>query len=245
MDRAPRACCTPRRICSILVTLGLVVGMLAVTASVTVSTAGAAACLARDGTTSSRHLQSIIDGASTGDTIRIWGTCIGHFKIPGGGTATSLTLVGKGKKKATLDGNDSGQVVFVDSSETVTFMDLLITNGNFTDYGGGIYNSQGTVNLRGTTRVTGNTGFRGGGIYNYQGTVTMRFKAHVNGNTATDEGGGGIYNYQGTVRIRGKARVNGNTAPTSGGGIYNDGGTLVGATAGVNVKNNIPDNIGP
>jgi hypothetical protein len=136
-------------------------------------------------------------------------------------------------------------VVHVEPSVTVTFLDLLITNGHLADYGGGIYNNHGIVNLRGTTRVIGNTGFRGGGIYNLQGTVTMRFKARVNGNTATDEGGGGIYNYQGTIRMRGKARVNGNSAPTSGGGVYNDGGTLVGAIAGANVRHNIPDNIAP
>ncbi len=244
MDRVIRGHRLPRRSFSILATVGLVAGMLAVTASVTAK-AGAATCLAKDGVTSSSDLQSIIDGASTGDRIRIRGTCIGHFDIPGGGSATSLKFVGKGRSRATLDGNDSSQVVYVHSSGSVTFQDLLITNGSWNDYGGGILISQSAVNLTGTTRVKGNTGFRGGGIYSYQGALTLSEEAQVNGNTATTEGGGGIYNYQGTVRIKGKARVKGNTAPTSGGGIYNDGGNLRHAIAGVNVRHNVPDDIAP
>ncbi len=49
----------------------------------------------------------------------------------------------------------------------------------------------------------------------------------------------------GTLTLQGHARVNGNTA-SDGGGIYNDlgdGGVLIGATAGVNVKFNLPNNI--
>lgn len=238
MDRAPEKRHAPGRVLSILAILGLVAGMLALS-----STADAATCLAKDKAKSSSNLQSIIDGASTGDTIVIKGTCVGNFLIPGAGAATSLTLMAK--KKATLNGNHSGQVVNVGNNETVTFKNLLITNGHFGDYGGGIYNYMGTLHLTGTTHVNGNTGYRGGGIYNDEGTVILSGKAHVNGNTATPEGGGGIYSYEGTVDLSGKAQVDGNTASTSGGGIYNDGATLVGAVAGVNVKSNHPDNIAP
>ena len=57
-------------------------------------------------------------------------------------------------------------------------------------------------------------------------------------NTATT--GGGIYN-GGTLTLNDASSVSGNTA-TTGGGIYNGGGSVSGATDGVNVYNNTPNN---
>lgn len=71
------------------------------------SAASAADCVAKDGATVSDDLQSIIDGATTGDTIIITGTCVGNFSVPGAGSATNLTLAGKRMAISwnTLDGN--------------------------------------------------------------------------------------------------------------------------------------------
>lgn len=233
--RIARARRTSRRMVSIVATVGLMAGILAITAP----TADAVTCLAKDGTQSNSNLQTIINGASTGDTIVIKGVCVGNFAIPGGGIATSLTLTGKGKK-VTLNGNNAGPVVFVDTSETVTFKNLLITNGFGAKGGGGIV-SDGTVNLTGATKVNGNRAYAGGGILNNGGTLNLGGKVQVDGNTATL--GGGIYNFESTVTMNGHAQVNGNTATSDGGGIYNNGGTLVGAVAGGNVKSNNPDDI--
>lgn len=123
-----------------------------------VSTAGATTCLAKDGSVSNSNLQTIIDGAYTGDTIVITGTCVGNFSIPGGGSAASLTLVGKGE--ATLDGDHSGTVVHVRPSETVTLKNLLITNGA-ADTGGGIYNDGAIINLSRNAQVRATTPPRG------------------------------------------------------------------------------------
>ncbi|MGZ6546136.1 MAG: hypothetical protein ACXVEI_12570, partial [Actinomycetota bacterium] len=146
------------------------------------------------------------------------GVCVGNFSIPGAGAASSLTLVGKGSPKATLNGNASGSVVTVDSSETVTFKNLLITNGNAAN-GGGIENF-GTVNLTGTTQVNSNKATNGGGVYNF-GTLDLRGNAQVNNNSA--EFGGGIFSFaivlDPPVTLRGEAEVDNNTATLNGGGI--------------------------
>jgi hypothetical protein len=212
LDRERR---TSRRILSILALSALVAGMVGITAS----TASAATCEAKDGMVSSSNLQTIIDGASTGDTILIKGTCVGNFVIPGGGSATNLTLVGQRRAVSlnTLDGNGSGSVLEVDAGTTVTLKGLRITDGN---------------------------AFQGGGIFNDHGTVRLKGRTHVLGNTVTGDGGG-IFNSVGNLFLSGKARVNGNTAAGYGGGIYNNVGALVGATAGVNVKSNTPNDIAP
>ena len=85
-----------------------------------------------------------IDFASTGDTITIKGTCVGNFQIPGGGTATSLTLLGKGRGgKPILDGATTGSVVAV-SGANVTVKNLLVTNGLASYTGGGSTHQEAT-----------------------------------------------------------------------------------------------------
>ena len=50
----------------------------------------------------------------------------------------------------------------------------------------------------------------------------------------------------GSVSLNGAVKVNRNTAGFGGGGIFNDAGAfLSGATAGVNVRFNEPDDIAP
>ena len=196
-----------------------------------VSTAGATTCMAKDGSVSNTNLQTIIDGAYTGDTIVITGTCVGNFSIPGGGSASSLTLVGKGTPMAILDGNHSGTVLHVDPSETVTIKNLLITNGqgsgnvsDLSNTGGGIHNEGGTVNLRNTMVSGNNAATLGGGIANDHGTLNLS-GAHVNQNTASF-GGIGIYNNYGTVNLNRDTQVNLNSGGNSAGGIYNYRGSV-------------------
>jgi hypothetical protein len=115
-------------------------------------------------------------------------------------------------------------------------------------HGGGIYNSYvlfpggSTTNLNGSAQVNLNTAAAdGGGIYNYFGTLSVNDLAQVDGNDANH--GGGIYNF-GTTNLNGSAQVNLNTAATDGGGILRCGAdTLNGASDGVNVKDNVPNNI--
>jgi hypothetical protein len=99
-------------------------------------------------------------------------------------------------------------------------------NGNTARYGGGIYNYitaiARTLTLENTT-VSGNTaGDYGGGIYNSSGTLELT-NTTVSGNTA--DYGGGIYNSSGTLELT-NATVSGNTAGHYGGGICNPYSTL-------------------
>src|SRR5690606_27737536 len=66
----------------------------------------------------------------------------------------------------------------------------------------------------------------GGGIYNYEGTLTIN-NSTVSDNRAS-RSGGGIYNYEGTLTIN-NSTFSGNSAHGAfgiGGGIVNDEGTL-------------------
>ena len=116
---------TSQRTIPVLSALGLIGALLAIN----VSAASAAPCLAKIGRiASSSNLQTIIDGATTGDTIVVKGDCLGDFQIPGAGSATTLTLKGGGS----LNGNAWGTTLTIAPGETVTIKDLFITNGTGT-----------------------------------------------------------------------------------------------------------------
>jgi hypothetical protein len=184
-------------------------------------------------------LQDAIDKAGSGNNLEVRGLCIGNFTID-----KSLTLVGVAKNGypvAQLDGNQTGSVLSVYSSVTVT--DLTITNGDTGTDGGGIFNDDGgTLTMNGSSSVSGNTaGDDGGGIYN-AGTLTMNDSSSVSGNTASVDGGG-IFN-SGILTMNDSSTVSGNTSGNDGGGIFSCG-ALVGASdaSGGNVYDNDPNNI--
>jgi hypothetical protein len=113
--------------------------------------------------------------------------------------------------------------------------------------GGGILN-HGILTLRNLSSVKGNTtgtNGPGGGIAN-GGTLTMKGASSVRRNVANNAHGGGIYNDSGTVTMNGASSVRRNVAVNDiGGGIFNDSGSLIGAVAGGNVSDNVPDDIAP
>jgi hypothetical protein len=115
--------------------------------------------------------------------------------------------------------------------------------------GGGIYN-EGTLTLRNDSSVRRNrtlSNGSGGGIANL-GTLTMNGTSSVRRNIATDADGGGIFmtNTVARVTMNGQSSVRRNTAINGlGGGIFRRFGTLIGAVAGGNVSDNIPDDIAP
>jgi Cep192 domain 4 len=198
-------------------------------ASASVALTGSATalgCATNSGTgENSNNLQTIIDNASAGDTIDISGTCAGHFGID-----KNLTLAGVADTSPTLDGQNNGRVLLVQSGVSVALNDLTITNGNFV-LGAGILN-RGTVTLNGSTSVSGNAGGssgNGAGIANGDSvgtsTLIMNGSSSVSGNTAGIDGPG-IYNNGGTVTLNDSSSVHGNSSGGSGGGIYNGGGTV-------------------
>ncbi len=231
-----------------LVVSSLVAAMVGLAAS----PAGAARvrCQVRNLTTHVKYggrLQSAIDAAANGDTIRIAGRCIGNFSVPGAGSVTRLTLVGQpGRKlRSTLDGNGSGTVLtldFVTSAVHLTIRNLRITGGEL-----GIY-ALGDVTMDGRSSVSGNAG---GGIFT-PGTLVMNDRSSVSGNKGTgidDEGGvimndwssvsgntgdlgGGIFDDDTYLSLNDHALVTGNTAEL-GGGIYEIGRVILSGQASV------------
>lgn len=141
---------------------------------------------------------------------------------------TPITINGN---QATIDGTDSFRVFEVDAPGSLAARDLTITGGSAQDFGGGIVNVGGTVNLD-HSQVTGNSaGDAGGGIASATfdpssvATLTLR-NTSVSDNQQTagpddpnNLGGGGIANIDGTATLD-HSQVNGNTAQGFvGGGI--------------------------
>jgi predicted outer membrane repeat protein len=217
-----------RYVLSVAFAVSVVSGVL----TTTEVSAAATTCKARDVTTKSpprSNVQEVLDGAKPGDTIEIRGLCVGNLTIE-----KDVTLAGVPTNKypqATLHGTGGNvghtPVLYVGRLVAVelTVHDLTITGGG-SDFGGGIFNVFGTINLTGATRVTGNRSNLGGGggIYNADGTVNLYDSSSVSGNTGFYPGGGGISN-DSLVTLNDHASVSGNTVPAlqQGGGIYNDG----------------------
>ena len=249
MDRASRERRTPRRMISILATIGLVAAML----GILVPAAGAVVntCRARNvtqGTPSGSDLQAVIAAAAPDDRIAVKFVCVGNFTID-----KSLTLVGRRTPEVPrpiLHANGAGRVLVVSARVTLTYFTItggnvaysgggvrnaktgiltltstVVSVNNAAGGGGGIYNRNGIVNLKNTV-VSGNTAAYGGGIYSHAGTLTLRGASSVSGNTVAN-GGGGIFNQvrTSTVTLNGTSSVTANTA-FIGGGIFNESGIL-------------------
>ena len=94
-------------------------------------------------------LQSAVDAASAGDTLRVKGTCVGNTTI-----TTSLTIAGR--PRATLDGNHAGSVITIASptgTDLVTLSGLTITRGTADFDGGGITNFGSRLTLIDSTII--------------------------------------------------------------------------------------------
>jgi hypothetical protein len=223
------------------------------------ATASTPACRVRNvdtGTTyvgSGANLQTAIDEATSGATLRIRGVCVGGFRIESEERGRQLTLVGVATERVPvprLDAQQRRRVLTIRRTD-VTIRNLLLTNG-FAEYaGGGIYTSGGTLTLTGTTVVSRNYApAYGGGIFALNGTVVLRSDAAVLRNGSEHGGGivahhivmtgassvgrngaisaGGIRTYRGTITMRDTATVVRNTAWAGrGGGIFIAQGTVL------------------
>ena len=134
--------------------------------------------------------------------------------------AHSITISGtSGNTSDSLNGNNSGSVLTISTSVSVTILNLTITEGM--DSGIKITNSSAEVTLGTGAVITKNdntVATNGGGIYN-SGTLKILDGAFISDNHADSGKGGGIYNYFGTVIMEG-GEISGNSA-NYGGGIYN------------------------
>lgn len=153
------------------------------------------------------NLQTAIDNAAAGSTIRITGTCTGRFRIDG----KDLTLVGP----AVLDAAKVGSVLTV-SLSNLTLKSLTIQNGSGAHGGGIDFSTFHTLTLDNVT-VSGNSAQLGGGIFNDAATKPAIIRnSVVSGNTAKDKGGG---IWAGAVDLD-RSTVTNNSAGGNGGGIW-------------------------
>ena len=177
-------------------------------------------------------------------TIFVCGTVTGPQNILSSlnSKASSITLQGyngldeHGVPKDSLNGNNSGTTLKIETSVSVTVKNLLITGGGNTTKGGGINVASGaTVTLESGAVVSGNSSSEdGGGIYS-QGILTLKSGSCVGDKTksthATNSNrsnssarGGGIAFTSGTLTIESGAKVVYNFA-YQGGGIHFNGST--------------------
>jgi hypothetical protein len=197
--------------------LALVGSMLVVTGA-----AARAACLVVNDVTpgvSYLTLQSAVDAAGAGDTLRVKGTCVGNTTI-----LKPLTVAGG--PGATLDGNGAGSVLTIQnggfsSFDPVTIVGLTITHGRAIE-GGGIENMGTRLTIVDST-VAGNVANAGGGVASNHAIVLLE-DSTVRDNAA--DAGGGIANTTNELHLYGSSSVRHNTARLFGGGIANGDGSV-------------------
>jgi hypothetical protein len=221
--------------------------LLAVTAAATTTAllfgAGIAAATNYNVYCPSGDLQGAIDGAGSGDTITIYGTCYGSFGVNG----KDLTLQG-GSSFAALNGRQSGTPLSMTDS-VVTIRNLSIVNGsssdggglyvydssltmtnvtvkgNRADFGGGIWAYESELDLTGVTVTANRASYSGGGIYLARTTMSLT-ASMVSRNETTEAaqryGGGGIWLQDANALIT-STRVTANRSGDYGGGIANYG----------------------
>ena len=225
VERGSREPSTSRRAISILGTLGLVTGMLAVG----VQGAGAVVntCRAKNVTQATRSrsdLQDVVDAAEPGDRIAVRFVCVGNFRID-----KDLTLVGRPTpdlSRPVLTANGKGGTLMV--AARVTLVNLKVVRGSRYSVA-----NRGTLTLR---RSLVRDGCQSS-IVN-RGALTLRRSAVSNGYDASCDGiGGGISNY-GTVTLHDTSSVRGNANAYTGGGIYNAAGGTVTLNDSSSVRGN-------
>jgi predicted outer membrane repeat protein len=123
----------------------------------------------------------------------------------------------------TNNDENSHQVTTGSSTNHTAVLDgFTITGGNANAYpsewGGGMYNSNGNPSLANIVFAANYAESRGGGLYNGNSSPQLT-NITFNNNTAYD--GGGIYNYESSPQLL-NVVFDGNIAANSGGAMYND-----------------------
>jgi hypothetical protein len=201
-------------------------------------------------------LRQIIQNSNPGDTVNFATNLSGSIIVLTNGQillTNNLTIDASALPGGIQINGNAGSRIFEVASNNVVLNSLTITNGTDTNdptyggYGGGIYNSSGTLTLTNCI-LSGNTSGEGGGIYNggnltltncilsgntcgsgggilNGGNLTLT-SCTLSNNSATgfDGGGGGICNESSGTLILTNCILSGNTALQygSGGGIYNN-----------------------
>ena len=185
-------------------------------------------------------VQTAVNNATTGDTIKVAGICTG-VQLEDGSLQTvyiddSLTLVGGHTPPnwlaspnpitypTTLNAEQAGRVVYIDRDNHVTLTHLSLTGGYIADDGGGLYNNRSQVTINNTNIYSNSAGDDAGGIYNNNGTMFLN-GTKIYTNTAVDDGGG-IYSDGNSRLYLSNTELSYNRTTFFGGGIFNRNTTL-------------------
>ncbi len=143
--------------------------------------------------------------------------------------------------RVVVSGNSTGTGAGIYNYATLNATDTIISNNVASNWGGGLYNDGGAVNLDRVT-ISGNSADKdGGGIYNAGSDADMSLtNVTISGNTATDNGGG-IWTSRAVTVTNSTIAFN---AASSGDGIFGQGGggiatlknTILHNPAGVNAN---------
>ena len=136
----------------------------------------------------------------------------------------SVTIIGWGEEKFTLDANQQSSVMSVNDYSIVNLGGLTIQNGNTRFNGGGIYHMRGALAISNCV-ISGNTAIAGGGIYSESSSTLSVSNCVVSENT-TSQRGGGIYANCSYITIT-NSEISDNTSSNDGGGIYQVRGEII------------------
>ena len=201
-------------------------------------------------------VQEAVDAASSGDTVKVAGTCIGvvardgllqtvyiskSLNLEGGHTQSDWTMApDPDTYTTTLYAINLGRVIVISGTIDVSLDSLFISGGladndTLYNYGGGIW-SNSALTLTNSI-VYSNTADQGGGMYNL-GISPVLTNVTFSGNSSGGEGGA-MYNdgRRGeSSPILTNVTFSGNSAEGDGGGMYNNG---LGGNSSPDVYNSI------
>jgi hypothetical protein len=174
-------------------------------------------------------VQAAVDAASTGDTVKVAGSCTGvqaragvtqtvyiskTINLRGGYTTTNWATANPLADPTTLDAQGKGRVLYITGNISPTIEGLCITGGN-ADLGGGLYVITAAITLS-NNRVFSNTAsVEGGGLYLQRAPTATLTGNIISSNTASFRGGG-IDLYDSIAALTGNT-VTLNTANEGGG----------------------------
>ena len=213
-----------------------------------------AGCRAKRGDVVYGSIQDAVDAADPADLIQVSGICRGVHTIDVGGVPISQTVHltqsvtiqggwnGDFSKQyvdpTQIDPEGRGRGFYVTDGVSVTIETITVTNGSAAglgggpadeDAGGGFYNVDGAVTLRGVRILTG-TATVGAGFYNDSGAPLLTWHARkISGEDVytvtqiadgTAVSGAGVYNNSGEMVLDG-VWLHHNQATANGGGLFN------------------------
>src|SRR6266550_790977 len=169
--------------------------------------------------------------------VTISGPGAGSLSVDGNGTfrvfdnlTSGVSISGFSITNGSAPGDNGGGVFSEGGNSATLRLSDCIVSGNSADFGGGIFNLNGTLTVNNCTISGNGAGFSGGGIANSASdaaaTLTIT-NSTISDNSATANDGGGILNEAaGTVLSVGSLTVSnstlsGNSATGNGGAIAN------------------------